>query len=121
MHFGIGFITFDHQLYELMYQRVQEEDPMEITKFPLPSQNGMFGNCEAASRGISAHAIDVCLDHGPDHTYGCFQTGHEGLFGLGEVAQAIFTLINDTTPMMLGGIGRMRGDVKRFAGGTLEL
>jgi hypothetical protein len=49
------------------------------------------------------------------------QAFHEGIFRLRNVTQATCTLINDTDPMILGGLGRRSVDGRRLAGGALAL
>src|SRR6266496_5161939 len=115
------FISFDHQRYELMHQRIEEEDLMEIEKLSFPRQDRILGFLKGASGGVEPHPLRACLDHVPDHADRSFHACHEGVFGLGKVGRTVRTFVNDTATMMLRGIGRMRLQDSRVARWALDL
>src|SRR4029450_13258113 len=103
-----------------MNQRREQEHPMKINKFPLPSKEGSFGFIKSASGGMESQAVGSCLDHLPNHAHRGFQTFQEGMFCLGEIGRTVMTLVNDTATMILCGIGRMMLHIQRVTCRALE-
>src|SRR5216684_5527835 len=103
-----------------MNQRREQEHPMEINKFPLPSKDGIFGFIKSASGCMESQAIGSCLDHLPNHAHRGFQTFQEGIFCLGEIGRTVMTFVNDTATMILCGIGRMILNIQRVTCRDLE-
>src|SRR5712691_2430400 len=96
-----------------MNQRREQEHPMEINKFPLPSKDGIFGFIKSASGCMESQAIGSCLDHLPNHAHRGFQTFQEGMFCLGELGRTVMTFVHDTATMILCGRGRMILNIQR--------
>jgi len=104
-----------------MNQRLEEEHLLEIEKLSFPRKDRILGFFKGASGGIESHPLGACLEHLPDHADRGFHTFHEGLFRLGKVVQTARTCVNDTAPMMLRCISRMRLKDGRFACWALDL
>ncbi len=104
-----------------MNQRREEEHLLEIAKLSFPRKDRMLGFLKGASCGISSHPLGACLEHLPDHADRGFHACHEGLFRLGKVVQTARTFVNDTAPVMLRCISRMRLKDGRFACWALDL
>jgi len=49
---GIRCISFDHYLEELMHQRIEKEDLMEIEKLSFPRKDRILGLLKGASGGM---------------------------------------------------------------------
>src|SRR6266446_3008845 len=103
-----------------MHQRIEQEHPMEINKFPLPSKDGIFGFSKSASGGIEAHALGACLEYLPNHAHRGLQTFQEGIFGLGERGRTVLTFVHDTATMILCGVGQMKMNIRRVTCRALE-
>ena len=94
---------------------------MEIDKLSFPRKDRILGFLKGARGSISSHPLGACLQYLPDHADRGFHACHEGLFRLGKVVQTAHTLVNDTAPMMLRCISRMRLQDGRFACWALDL
>src|SRR2546422_11712761 len=91
-----------------MNQRIEEEHLLEIETLSFPRKDRILGFLKGARGGIESHPLGARLEHLPDHADRGFHAFHEGLFRLGKVVQTARTFVNDTAPMMLRGISRMR-------------
>ena len=93
---------------------------MEIDKLSFPRKDRILGFLKGASGSISSQTLGACLEHLPDHADRGLQAFHEGIFCLREIDRTVLTFVNDTTTMILGGIGRMLFHVRRMAYRALE-